>query len=90
MKMTTPSGVTTTVLPYVCEICGFEVDEIEDIAWVPTPSILDPGAHTRMCRDCGEEYDALDHFDAFEISEDTFEELDPIFLEEMFGDDELD
>lgn len=72
---------------YVCEICGFEVDEIDDIAWIPTPSILDPGAHTRMCRTCAEEN--IEDSDGYFVDFEENEELDPIFLEEMFGD-ELD
>lgn len=72
---------------YDCEICGFPVDEIEDIEWVPTPSILDPDAMTRMCRDCARERD-LEHYFVDPVYTDnvmeSLEEIDPLYLEELF------
>lgn len=73
---------------YTCEICGFEVDEIEDIARLPTPSLLDPEAVTDMCRDCARE-SGVDVDGYFTEFEDDDEDLDPLYLEEI-GFDELD
>lgn len=73
---------------YMCEICGFEVDEIDDIEWIPTPSVLDPGAHTRMCRDCAGQHGVGHYFDDI-LPDEEDDDLDPLFIEEMFPDDEL-
>lgn len=73
---------------YQCEICGFAADVIEDIEWVPHPDppSLDPDAMIRMCRTCAREAGYEHYFvEAIYRDEDlfeTYEELDPLFIEE--------
>lgn len=79
---------------YLCEICGFEIDVLEDIEWVPHPNppILDPDAQIRMCRDCAVDFEGYDSYfvDAIYRNEDLIEaheEIDPLFIEEIWNDE---
>lgn len=77
---------------YNCEICGLPANEHEDLADIPTPSILDPEAFTRMCRECaqGTIVDFEDYFEEYVDTEEFDGGLDPLYLEEMGLTDELD
>lgn len=74
---------------HTCEICGYPADENDDGAFVPALSKLDPNAKIFMCRDCAQST-FVDFEQYFEGESEDDDDLDPIFIEEMFGEDALE
>lgn len=70
---------------YDCELCGLIADEQEDLADFPNPNPFDEGGTIRLCRTCARAtFTYADEY--FDDGDD--EDLDPIFIEEIFGTDE--